>query len=478
MAIQTRSDVWSNSDISSEAKIYLDLSFQSPLRWLPPKMEKYLQCTLDGYATNPIVLADVDSCLNAAKRTGDKTTIKYFSDLKKDGWDYVIIDGNNRMNALRYFFENMVGMPKGDYINIMSKTVMTIARKNQRTVLWGELQPQQRQYFGLFPLNVTIVEEITRKELSEYFDAVNEGVKLNHQEIINSWYSRMAEQVRMWGEDYFNVFDKKVSGGSFRVKRRDHDELIAHWAVSCQSEQFSTNITKSMVADAYGNNIEYSTDASNHPERWEPILKKTLAVVRNFDDRSISKSTLLDIANFLRQHMDKNIEDKLFSDYMREVVHQLQKDPEVIHKDKKTGNQFTYSGMLRDSYKSSYMRIRLHRMTHWFFNHDPKLAESLLPVSNPEGRKEKRIFTPLQRYDIWKKQGKKDINDVPIPLEELNDSSRWQADHILEYNEGGKTEVENGQLMSVVEHQAKTARYNRELYVQKVEAKRQQLAAL
>jgi len=150
----------------------------------------------------------------------------------------------------------------------------------------------------------------------------------------------------------------------------------------------------------------------------------------------------------------------------------------VIHKDVKTGNQFTYSGMLRDSYKSSYMRIRLHRMTHWFFNHDPKLAESLLPVSNPEGRKEKRIFTPLQRYDIWKKQGKKDINDVPIPLEELNDSSRWQADHILEYNEGGKTEVENGQLMSVVEHQAKTARYNRELYVQKVEAKRQQLAAL
>ena len=49
MAIEARSDVWSLSDISSEAKIYLDLSFQSPLRWLLPKMEKYLQCTLEGY---------------------------------------------------------------------------------------------------------------------------------------------------------------------------------------------------------------------------------------------------------------------------------------------------------------------------------------------------------------------------------------------------------------------------------------------
>ena len=63
MAIHTRSDIWSTLDISDfTSKIYLDLSFQSVMRWQPSKMEKYLQCTLDGYATNPIVLADVNAC--------------------------------------------------------------------------------------------------------------------------------------------------------------------------------------------------------------------------------------------------------------------------------------------------------------------------------------------------------------------------------------------------------------------------------
>ena len=479
MAIHTRSDIWSTLDISDfTSKIYLDLSFQSVMRWQPSKMEKYLQCTLDGYATNPIVLADVNACLEAAKNSDDQITIKYFSDLQKGGWEYVIVDGNNRMNALRYFFENMVGVPKGDYINIMTKKVMTIARKSQSTVQWGELEPSHRKYFGLFPLNVTIITDISRMELSSYFDALNEGVKLNHQEIINSWYARMAEQIRGWSEDYDRQFDRLIKGGAFRTKRRDHDEWMAFWAVSCQSEQFSTNITKTMVEDAYGNNTRFNTPVSDHPEKWEPILKKTLAVVKYFPDGAISKSTLLDIANFLRQYMDKNINDQLFAKYMMDVVVELQKDGEIIHTDDKTGNQFTYSGMLRDTWKSHYMRIRLERMNHFFFTEDPDKAAKLLPEVSPEGRKELRIFTPLQRYDIWKSQGEKDINGDEIPLEELNDSSKWQADHIIEWNEGGKTEVENGQLMSVMEHQAKTVLYNRRVFAQKVEAKQQQLATL
>ena len=84
----------------------------------------------------------------------------------------------------------------------------------------------------------------------------------------------------------------------------------------------------------------------------------------------------------------------------------------IIHSDEKTGNQFTYSGMLRDTWKSHYMRIRLERMNHYFFTLDEDKAATLLLEMSPEGRKELRIFTPLQRYDIWKKQGKKDINGI------------------------------------------------------------------
>ncbi len=480
MAIRTRPDVWGLKDMHNMSEyIYLDLSFQSVMRWKLPKLEKYLRCTLDGFATSPIVIADIDSCLEAAKGTEDQFTIDYFTDLKKRGFKYVIVDGNNRKSTINWFFDDRVGMPKGNYENTLSGKVLSLFRKSQSTIKYSELEDQQQSYVNLFPINVTIVEKISRPELSSYFDALNEGVKLNHQEIINSWYSKMAEQVRTWSEKHYKLF-KGLVKGAFNVKRRDHDEWIAFWAVSCQSEQFSTNITKTMVEDAYGNNTEYKTTVSNHPEKWEPVLEQTLKVAEHFPGGIISKSTLLDVANFLRQHTDKAIHEKYFAEYMMKVILKLHSDDKIIHKDKKTGNQFTYNGMLRDTWKSLYMRKRAEHMVKWFFTLDPERADRMLPIyeewSNPAEDGSQRFFTPTQRYQIWLKQDKKDINGLDIPLEELMDASKWQADHIIEWNEGGPTTVENGQLLSIIDHQAKTALYNRKKYTQKVAARQQQLA--
>ena len=95
------------------------------------------------------------------------------------------------------------------------------------------------------------------------------------------------------------------------------------------------------------------------------------------------------------------------------------------------------------------------------------------------------IFSDLTPYKgltnyfigyIWLKQDQKDINGNDIPLEELMDASKWQADHIIEWNEGGKTTVENGQLMSIVDHQHKTALYNRKRLAEKAAARQQALA--
>ena len=488
MAIRTRPEVWGLKDLhdlSKSKKIKLDLSFQSVMRWKLKQLLKYLKCTLNGFATNPIVIADIDACLQAAKSTGDQFTIEYFENLKKEGYEYVIIDGNNRRSTIDWFFTDRVGIPKGNYENVGSGKVFSLFRNSQKTIMYSELDDQQKSYFNIFPVNMTIVEKISRPELSEYFDALNEGVKLNHQEIINSWYSKMAEQVRGWSEKYYKLFDRLIKGG-FNVKRRDHDEFIAHWAVSCQHEQFSTNIDKYMVEDAYGNNSEYKTIVSNYPEKWEPVLEQTLQVANYFPGKVISKSTLLDVANFLRQHTDKTIHEEHFAEYMMDVIKKLHDDkdedgnPFIIHTDKRTGNQFTYNGMLRDTWKSLYMRKRVERMNHHFFTLDPEHADNMLPIyeewSNPVEDGSKRFFTPIQRYEIWLKQDKKDINGIDIPLEELMDGSKWQADHIIEWDKGGKTTVENGQLMSIIDHQHKTALYNRKRLAEKAAARQQALA--
>jgi len=91
---------------------------------------------------------------------------------------------------------------------------------------------------------------------------------------------------------------------------------------------------------------------------------------------------------------------------------------------------------------------------------------------------EQRIFTPSQRYDIWQKQGEKDRNGVEIPMCELNDGTKWQADHIVEWNDGGRTTVENGELLSVSDHAEKTGSYNRKRQQLNVAEKRAAMAEL
>jgi hypothetical protein len=75
---------------------------------------------------------------------------------------------------------------------------------------------------------------------------------------------------------------------------------------------------------------------------------------------------------------------------------------------------------------------------------------------------DKRLFSGRQRYDLWVKQeGVCPATGEEIPIHEIWDGSKWQADHIVEHADGGETTVENGQLIHITAHQKKTGNYNR-----------------
>ena len=49
---------------------------------------------------------------------------------------------------------------------------------------------------------------------------------------------------------------------------------------------------------------------------------------------------------------------------------------------------------------------------------------------------------------MWKKQdGKSTITGKEIPLTEIYDHTKWQADHIKSWDQGGLTTIDNGQLI-------------------------------
>ena len=49
---------------------------------------------------------------------------------------------------------------------------------------------------------------------------------------------------------------------------------------------------------------------------------------------------------------------------------------------------------------------------------------------------------------LWKKQdGKSPTSGKEIPLTEIYDHTKWQADHIIPWDQGGETTIDNGQLI-------------------------------
>jgi len=484
MAINTQSFIWTIKELANligntiqKTKVWLDLSFQSIFRWDKAKQEKYLKCTLEGFATSPIVLADIQKCAINAK--GDKESLEYFQNLLKEDYLYIIIDGNNRMTTINDFFNDKVGLPIGTYTNLYNKDVKytVTGNKGQHAVKFSNLETRLQDYLNAFLLNMTIVEKVSRRELSMYFDALNDGVKLNAQEIRNSWFSEFAEQVREAGSEFSDIFDKKVS--QMKVKRRQHDEVIAYLATSCQSEQLSVDIKSKTVDAAYGRNIDYRTPASANSVAWRAYLDRTMDTISYFSDGSITKSTVVDIFNFIWQHSDLYIKDyKTFAEYMAEVVEFCKNDKKDILLEDNTGS-FPYSGMLRQAYTASYMKLRLGKLVKTFWSLNPKIAESVMTTSEEhEGviKDKQRIYTPSQRFQIWLKQDKKDIHGDDIPLAEINDSTKWQADHIVEWSKGGLTTVENGQLLSVEDHMKKTVDYNRKRQNEELAKKREEMA--
>ena len=98
MSITAKSNIWTikelieliGKDIKA-TKIFLDLSFQSIFRWDKSKQEKFLRCTLEGFATSPIVFACVSDCLATARKRGDNESVQYFEKLEKEGKRLVIL---------------------------------------------------------------------------------------------------------------------------------------------------------------------------------------------------------------------------------------------------------------------------------------------------------------------------------------------------------------------------------------------------
>jgi hypothetical protein len=206
-------------DLHVNGKIFHDISFNriQAGAWDASRKKGYIQSVYDNRIYTLIVLVSVDSCLGYAKMINDKASIDYFSKCKKNGYEFVILDGSNRIGCIEEYLN-------GEFNIIENKSIKDVSR----TELKAKYLP------------ISLVTKATKKQLHEDAINLNSGAAWNAQEKRNAIDVEVANQVRAISiGDYKTYIGGKIDG--VNVKRMQDQELIANCLNLLQFGKFTNS---------------------------------------------------------------------------------------------------------------------------------------------------------------------------------------------------------------------------------------------
>ena len=423
--------------ITYKDRAYIDESFMSEGRWSIDEEKAYISNLLKGLCITPLIIADVQSCLNYCKIISDNSSKKYFEDVLEGKKEFVTCDSNNRQTTLRKLLNGEIAIPKGTYKIHCANGEMDLSLSED--TLYTDLQPFDKNVIDTITLLVITITEATRRNLADVFDAVNRGVNQNAQEIRQSWQSDIAQPIRDLARSLHKSFLNTKLATQREINRRVVDEFIVdcvHFMLNGTNQKFNKP-----NRDSY-----YKETSSGTPKVTlvEGLLNKIW--FPEIDDKSpykITKRTIFVnymLRHFLSQNNMKIIDSEDFDKWLYALDFKWQNSKNSPTLELDTGITYKYKSAGRfhvDFIKWNY-KI--------FLNELNKYVEK---SKNIVLQDESRLATPYQKLEMWKEQdGVCPETKQVIPYNEILDSKKWHADHIDLYSNGGKTTLENMRLVS------------------------------
>lgn len=191
----------------------------------------YLQSLLLGNAVNPIVLVEIqdsiDYAMNITKNSND---VRYFEDLKNQGYRYIVLDGQNRLVNMCNFLDNEY--PITGTFRDLTGTDHSVINK-----FHNNLEAALTLTFDQVQVGMVKMENKTKHDLHFVFKAINSGQPLNRMETRNSFPSDIATYIREAAEEdrmremYEDIYNER------NIQRMDDIQLflLTHLAVAPES---------------------------------------------------------------------------------------------------------------------------------------------------------------------------------------------------------------------------------------------------
>ena len=277
-------------------------NFQRPESWSKDDQKAFFISLCMDRVEGVIVIVDVENALYKLQQVApdDRAISNIFDPIQEAGLEYIILDGNNRLQFLINLINDIYSIPEGRYGYIRdpqdhSISVFTVKRNKNK---FSDLpKPVQRTLLN----RLIIVSEYTQigyDGLSEVFLNTNSGVFPNAQEIRNALNSPWADYVRALRSEI-----PQLLGHMFKnfKKRYCGDD----WIVDCLDFVLNVKTDERNDEDEVINTTYSPITQSSKTKLYKSDFPTPAEQVR-------IKDTFIDLASFVDQMIDEKItkEDK------------------------------------------------------------------------------------------------------------------------------------------------------------------------
>ena len=442
------------AQLQASGKIYLDRSFQSRARWGTKEKQKYLTSCIEGFNLSPVTIAHIGALLIDVKENeGEECEDAiFFQKLLDQGYEFITVDGNNRDETLAQFFTSEV---KEDYSLPLTQKKYDLGDRELSATktckYFAQFGKEEQEFFKNIPIQIHFIKEGGRKALRKAFRCVNDGMKLNDQELRNADSCIFADLVRDLVDDCLPGFEKLYTAA--KINRRHPDEFIVDVAILNAQGLVMINPTARDLA--YGDNTKEKTQF----QKTKRIITQITDITKKWGKTGLNvekklKGTLYDLVMLLRHINNNKIRiDNLegFYNFFIKTQSARVKDPKIIWNSQKGNDPRAYAGLLKNL-QPEFLQIRESILIESLKDIDEGILTYLDPVRN---------FSPTMRFTLWKRQGGKcAITGEPISPIEVCNGNITHIDHEKPYTLGGPTTLENARLVFKGANLSKGAKFD------------------
>lgn len=425
--------------------------------WNVPEGEEYLANLLEGGTANSVIRADVSECLKYAKellsQRGDnkKTSenFEYWQDLADEGWEYLSVDGNNTCSAVNAFvngFTNEKGEhqylaaydPKSPDTNYGVKFFLTETSCPDRELLVYDILHQEK-------IHVFTLRDITYHQVCRLFRNLNKSTHLNPQEHRQAVPSPLSKFIRDASEK--KAFRLLLGYGDSKYDKRDHEELVAKFYLRLLGNP--PTVGKAKLDSLYEKEWETESKVTTAIKSLVKSLKLLTSSVEASSKKAgkslptIKQGQFTVLCGLLLSMSKHNISIKDHSLFFEWFLKQDNNFRSVADKTPGDDHYNTWLRLIKNStaYYSCILLFEdvLDRETS-------SLQQDGVIMTSPQ-RSSADCFSWEQKVKLYGLQEGLDRNGNPIHIFDLYRPGALHADHMVSFKDGGKTTLENSELM-------------------------------